>query len=270
VKRLFGLVLFGLALFGRLAWAAPALAQNAAFANWAAVVVAGDWRTHDGEPSAVFDNARRDVSRSLVAAGFAADHIRQFSVHEAKADAVLKSDPDAIYDQLSGLAKQAAGGCLIYFTSHGSPDGIVVGDDVWAPGVMAALVDGACGSRPTVVVISACYSGVFAPALAGPNRMVLTAARPDRASFGCGQSDRYTFFDACVLDEMPRAHDFTALGAAVQGCVAKRERELDASPPSEPQLEVGVALRPILPLYAFAKPPASSVAAALSPPASAP
>jgi hypothetical protein len=106
-----------------------------------------------------------------------------------------------------------------------------------------------------VVVISACFSGVFVPALAGRNRMVLTAARPDRASFGCGEQDEYTFFDACVLGALPQAHDFAALGTAAQACVAKREAETGAMPPSEPQMEVGVALRPTLPLYAFARSP---------------
>ena len=48
--------------------------------------------------------------------------------------------------------------------------------------------------------------------------MVLTAARPDRASFGCGEEDHYTFFDTCMLGEVPAdARDFADLGAAVPG-----------------------------------------------------
>ena len=247
--------LFSLALFGWLAFVAPAWAQANAFSDWAAVIVAGDWRAHDGSPSEVFDNARRDLSQSLVAAGFSPDHIRQFSVREAKATAPLKTDPDIIAGQLNALAQQTRGGCLVYFTSHGTPDGIVLGDNVWPPGVMARMVDDTCGKRPTVVVVSACFSGVFLPALAGPERMVLTAARPDRTSFGCGAEDRYTFFDACVLDELKQAHDFAALGVAVQGCVARREEQKQSiSLPSEPQLDIGVALRPTLPLYAFNRP----------------
>jgi hypothetical protein len=249
--------LIGLVL---LAWltlaAAPARAQDGVFSNWSAVVVAGDWHAHSGAPSAVFDNARRDLTRTFVAAGFAPDHIRQFSVREAtgRAGGPLKSDPDVIYDQLTDLTRQAQGGCLVYFTSHGGPDGILVGGQVWPPDMMAALVDRTCGARPTVVIIAACFSGVFTPALSGPNRMVLTAARADRASFGCGEADRYTFFDACMLGEAPHAHDFMALGQAVQGCVARREKALGAHPPSEPQMSVGSTLRPVLPLYAFTRP----------------
>ena len=249
--------LISLVLLGWLALAWPACAQGGAFANWSAVIVAGDWHAHSGAPSEVFDNARRDLGKAFVAAGFAPDHIRQFSAHEADghAGAPLNSDPDLVHDQLIALTKAAGGGCLVYFTSHGAPEGILVGDDIWPPGVMAALVDDGCGARPTVVIVAACFSGVFVPALAGRNRMVLTAARADRASFGCGEADRYTFFDACVLGELPHAHDFIALGRAVQRCVARRERALGARPPSEPQLDVGLDLRLVLPLYAFTPPP---------------
>jgi hypothetical protein len=74
--------------------------------------------------------------------------------------------------------------------------------------------------------------------------------------------DQYTFFDACILQSMPTSHDFEALGAAAQACVARREQQTGAQPPSEPQMQIGVALRPTLPLYAFAPPnPASAPAA---------
>ena len=79
--------------------------------------------------------------------------------------------------------------------------------------------------------------------------MILTAARADRSSFGCGSADRYPYFDDCFLHVFPTAHDFAALGPAVQACVAKREVETGMAPPSEPQLSIGAALKPLLPLY---------------------
>ena len=74
------------------------------------------------------------------------------------------------------------------------------------------------------MIISACFSGVFVPALAGPNRMVLTAARPDRSSFGCGEADKYPYFDQCVLESMPHAADFAALGTHRAG-LRRRARD---------------------------------------------
>ena len=236
--------------------AGPARAASGPFSDWAAIFVAGDGRAHSGKPSEVFDNGRRDLAKAFEHIGFSPDNVAEFSTHprgDRKAP-VLRADPDAIHSQLDRLAAHAQGGCLVYFTSHGSPQAIVLGDGYLTPAAAAALIDEACGDRPTVVVIAACFSGVFVPTLAGPNRMVMSAARPDRASFGCGEADRYTFFDTCMLQSIPHAHDFAALADAVRTCVSQREHRLGAEPPSEPQLAIGPLLRPLLPLYAFASP----------------
>jgi hypothetical protein len=230
---------------------------GAPFADWAAIIVAGDDHAHSGAHSEVFDNARRDLATAFVKAGFAPQNISQFTAQTGKdrPAGVLATDPQTIVDQLGRATASAKAGCLIYFTSHGSPDGIVLADGLMTPSAMARIVDDACGERPAVVVVAACFSGVFIPPLAGQNRMVLTAARPDRASFGCGEEDRYTFFDTCMLEQLPLAHNFAALGRAVQACVAKREQDLGAAPPSEPQLWIGPELAPDLPLLAFSASP---------------
>ena len=130
-------------------------------------------------------------------------------------------------------------GCLIYFTSHGTPGGIVVGDAILSPDQMRDMVDSSCGSRPSVIVMSSCFSGQFVAPLKGDNRIIMTAARPDRTSFGCGEMDRHTFFDDCFLRALPMAEDFPGLGGLVQQCVSFREQQMKASPPSEPQVNVG-------------------------------
>jgi hypothetical protein len=232
--------------------AAPAAASP--FSDWSAVVVAGDWHAHSGGPSEAFDNARRDVTQAFEQAGFEASNLRQFSVRpERYKDAALtRSEPQAIYDALADLTGKATGGCLVYFSSHGAPQGVVVDQQFLPPAVLAQMLDTTCGKRPTVVIISACFSGVFVRPLAGPNRMVLTAARPDRSSFGCGEADKYPYFDQCVLESLPGAGDFGQLGTTVQGCVARREIKEGMKPPSEPQLFIGAQLKPLLPLYALA------------------
>lgn len=234
---------------------APAAVAASPYQDWAAVVVAGDWHAHSGGPSEAFDNARRDVSKALVAAGFDPANIRQFSVRpERYKDHPEKSDLTTIYTDLTDLASRTQAGCLFYLSSHGAPSGAVVDDHILAPGVLDAILDRTCGARPTVVVISACFSGVYVPTLARPNRMVLTAARPDRSSFGCGEADKYPYFDTCFLSTIPSSHDFPSLGRAVQACVARKEVETGMKPPSEPQLFVGGEVRPLLPLLAFASP----------------
>ncbi|HEY1753132.1 MAG TPA: C13 family peptidase [Caulobacteraceae bacterium] len=225
------------------------------FANWAAVVVSGDFHaSHTGEPSDTFDNARRDVAAELVRKGFSAGNLLQFSARpDHYPGAKLgKSDVESISDGLHDVTAHARGGCLAYFTSHGAPSGVVIGDEIVSPTRILEMIGESCGERPTIVILSACFSGVFVPALADANTMVMTAARPDRTSFGCGATDKYPYFDACVLQVMPSAHDFIALATAVKQCVADKETEMGAQPPSEPQIFVGPGLRPFLPLMAFA------------------
>ena len=232
----------------------PARAQ--ALADWSAVVVAGDWHAQDGGPTEAFDNARRDVTLALGRIGFKPDNIRQFSVRPERYTDTRpeKTDPRGIYAALVDLSGKAPGGCLFYLTSHGLPQGAQVDQGILQPGVLATMLDQSCGARPTVVVISACFSGVYVRTLAKPNRMVLTAARPDRTSFGCGQDNKYPYFDDCFLSSMGGARDFNGLAGTVRECVRVREIVEKASPPSEPQFWVGGALRPMLPLYTFDNP----------------
>ena len=248
--------LFAVALLAALlVWARGASTAHAAgaFSDWAAVVIAGDFHAHDGGPSEAFDNARRDVSRELVDAGFSPSNIRQFSVRPERYpdEHLMISDPELIGEKLAELAQAEHGGCLLYFSSHGSPAGVLVGTRPLSPAGLSLIVDEACGERPTVVIVSACFSGVFVPPLSRPNRMVLTAARPDRSSFGCGSSDHYPYFDACVIETLPSAGDFADLGRRVQACVAEKEKATGMAPPSEPQLFVGSALKPVIAFYPF-------------------
>jgi hypothetical protein len=210
------------------------------------VVVSGDDQAAHAElHTETFDNARRDVGRALIRQGFQSGNIAEFSVEPSR-HPDTRPGPADLADIAAGLhrlAAHATEGCLVYLTSHGAPDGAVLGDRIVPPRILARLISESCGARPTVVVISACFSGVFVPALAGPTRLVLTAARRDRSSFGCGESDTYPFFDGCVLESLPSARDFLALAGQTRACVARRERENGMSPPSEPQTFVGGRFR---------------------------
>lgn len=247
-----------------LCMAALPLAAGAAsspFAGWAAVVVAGDFHAESGAPSEAFDNARHDVTQALIKAGFDPAHIQAFSVRPQNypGQNLLPSTPALIDNSLISLAQQAKDGCLIYFSSHGAPTGIVVGQSeegqavLLSPDALSKMVDEACGQRPTVVILSACFSGVFVPPLSDPNRAVFTAARKDRTSFGCSESDHYPYYDDCILSSFAKVDDFAALAAAARDCVAAKEVATGMKPPSEPQISIGAGLRPMLPFYTFNK-----------------
>jgi hypothetical protein len=158
-------------------------------------------------------------------------------------------DAQAIGNALWDLSNRTHGGCLLYFSSHGSPDGVVLGESILQPSQLAKILSNSCADRPAVVVVSACFSGNFVPALAGANRLILTAARGDRTSFGCGQTDRYPYFDECLLSVWPRSDGFPALGREAQACVAAREKKEHVGPPSEPQMSIGANAEAELPKW---------------------
>jgi hypothetical protein len=242
----FGLILAVLAAFT----VSPSHAAGP-FADWAAIVVAGDWHAHDGSPSEIFDNSGHDVTADLLGVGFQKDNVEQFSVRPEryKADSPGQSDSQSIANALWDLSNRTSAGCLIYFSSHGSTDGIALGDSVLSPDALKTMLNNSCSDRPTVVIISACFSGVFVKPLAAPNRMVLTAARRDRTSFGCGATNKYPYFDQCVLSSWPGTGDFPGLAHTVQDCVAAREKKEKMAPPSEPQLFIGAAVAKSLPAW---------------------
>lgn len=242
-------------LAGALAWGVVSLASpvfgNSGYSDWAVVVVAGDNHAHDGTITEGFDNARRDVSADFVKLGFDKDNIREFSAQSQNYDeaGLMSSSIRAISNALWNLSEQTSGGCLLYFSTHGSEDGLVIGGQTLSPRELGIMVDNSCANRPTVVILSACFSGVFLPALKGPNRFVLTAARSDRASFGCSQDYKYPFFDDCVLQVIPGANGFRDMADKTRACVAAREKAEDVSPPSRPQIYAGKTIMQNLPAW---------------------
>ncbi len=97
---------------------------------------------------------------------------------------------------------------FVVLSSHGSPDGlaIVAGrrEDTLTPIDLREILD-ASGAKYRVVIISACYSGVFVPALADPRTLVLTAAAADRPSFGCEDGATWTYFGDAFFNQALRS-----------------------------------------------------------------
>lgn len=227
------------------------------FSDWSAVVVSGDWRSGDGRPTEAFDNARRDVAATLVGLGVRPENIAQLSTRPERYGDTRpeRLTANAMFSALKSAAGRTSGGCLVYYTSHGNPQGVVL--DVmqrpymFSPTEMAVMLDEACPGKPAIVFVSACFSGVFVPYLEGRQRMVVTAARKDRSSFGCSPSDKYPFFDDCFLQSVGKTRNFPALAPAIQACVAKKETDMGLGPPSEPQVSIGADIRMSLSMMPF-------------------
>src|SRR5271155_4082711 len=94
--------LLAAALAAPLASAAPN-ASPSPFANWAAIVVSGDFHAaHTNNPTETFDNARRDVSAELIRKGFSPANLREFSVRPElyPQQKLGKADLEPIYEGL--------------------------------------------------------------------------------------------------------------------------------------------------------------------------
>ena len=78
-------------------------------------------------------------------------------------------------------------------------------DGQLTPAQLNTALNWTCGTAPTVVMVSACYSGQFIQPLRADNRIIMTAASATRPSFGCSEAQEYTFWDGCVIDHFARS-----------------------------------------------------------------
>lgn len=133
---------------------------------------------------------------------------------------------------------------VLLFTSHGSPNELAVktGYGEYKESLSATdLQDylAALWAVPTIIVISACYSGSFVPVLAGENRIIMTSAARDRSSFGCApESDGTYFIQALFPKDLDSSASLSAMFRRASTQVAEREKSKKLKP-SQPQLFVG-------------------------------
>lgn len=218
----------------------PAFAAGPA-SRWQAVLVAGD----NAQP--VFDDAVAALGHWLEADGVPPSAIHRLSAGRDPRDpAVEPASIQRVVAEIASLRVQRGGRCLVFITSHGEEgDGIwlAASGDYLRPASLARALSVGCASVPTVVILSSCYSGAFtAGAMRAPNRIILTAARADRPSFGCQVGRTYTVFDQCLIAALPRSPNWRVVYARSRACVRARERRL-AVLPSRPQAAFGAAVR---------------------------
>ena len=209
-------------------------------ASWQVVLAAGD----DAEP--VFDNATRALSKRLAAAGVPIGNIHRLSASAAELGAAVEPAlANILLQRIGTLPARPGDRCLIFLTSHGERGAglwLARSNTALSPDALAQALSGGCAAVPTVVVVSACYSGSFATGkMAKPNRIVLTAARNDRPSFGCQVHRVYNFFDECLLGALSKSATWRAVADGSRECVSRMERALGERP-SEPQAYFGAVV----------------------------
>ena len=153
----------------------------------------------------------------------------------------------SVLRQVATLAR-AQDKVVILLSTHGNVDMLGVNfdnkfypyvDSRWLNQALAGLRD-----KPTLLLLSACFSGSFIEPLSSPSRVILTAAAKDRSSFGCQFESTNTYFvDALFNQSALQDWSVVQLMERAKVSIDARERGMKLSPSSLPQTFVGNAAR---------------------------
>jgi len=140
---------------------------------------------------------------------------------------------------------------FLFLTSHGSQDH-KFSMEFWplalidiTPKDLKDTLDEA-GIKQRVIVVSACYAGGFVDPLKDDDTMIITAAAPDRNSFGCSNEADLTYFGKAYFDEaLTQTLSFSQAFELALPAIAARE-QAEGHTPSDPRMHVGENIRAAL------------------------
>ncbi len=136
---------------------------------------------------------------------------------------------------------------VLTLTSHGSKDGLAVSNGTLpllqlGPAELREALDES-GIRWRVIIISACYSGIFVEPLKTNGTLIMTASDADHTSFGCADDRDLTYFgEAFLKDSLPAAGTLEAAFKKAADLIRHREGD-EHLEHSNPQLYVGPTIR---------------------------
>jgi hypothetical protein len=133
---------------------------------------------------------------------------------------------------------------VLMLTSHGNDeDGVAITngrmpEDALSPKDVRKILDES-HIRWRIVIVSACYSGIFIPVLKTDSTLIMTAADAHHSSFGCDDSRDLTYFgEALLQDALPHACSLPAAFADMARIIRQRETD-EGEIHSNPQLFAG-------------------------------
>ena len=195
-------------VFGREARAAAAVLQRRYGAAGRTIVLAGS----DGAaPSALPRGSPRNIGLAL-----------------ARVAELMDKNEDAL---------------ILYTTGHGARFGLYYHDadsgyGAVSPSRLKVVLD-TLGISNRLLILSACYSGVFVPVLKSDRTAIVTASAADKTSFGCAADNDWTFFgDAFVNRALRKPQPLRDAFAEASRLVASWEPQAGA-PASQPQIAIG-------------------------------
>ena len=136
---------------------------------------------------------------------------------------------------------------VLTLTSHGSKDGLAVTNGTLpllqlGPADLRQALDES-GIKWRVIVISACYSGIFVEPLKTDTTLIATASDAEHTSFGCADDRDLTYFGEAFLKEsVPATASLEAAFKKAADLIQHREGA-EHLEHSNPQLYVGPTIR---------------------------
>jgi hypothetical protein len=156
------------------------------------------------------------------------------------------SNLETVLRRIGKLIDPSRDTLFLFLSSHGVEHRVIVE----MPGValrsltphqLKSMLDRS-GIERRVIVVSACHSGSFIPALANANTLVITASRADRTSFGCEDKRQWTYFgDAYFNRALREETSFRRAFERAKKLIALWESR-DQLTPSLPQIAGGDGL----------------------------
>ena len=196
----------------------------------------------DGDP--VFAREAREAGRVL---SRRYDAEGRTIVLTAGQDAPVRASPESLkaaLERAGALADPREDVIVLYATTHGSrEEGLRYRDSGReishiGPAALAGMLAGS-GAANRLVILSACYSGMFLPHLATDRSVVIAAAAPDRPSFGCDPGNDWTYFgDALVNRALRKPQRLAAAFAEAKNLVTGWEKRGNLRT-SNPQISIG-------------------------------
>jgi hypothetical protein len=184
----------------------------------------------------VFESEAKGAA-DIVAHRLAASEVIVRANKKSRGDVSIASIEDALQSAAERMDRENDFLFLI-LTSHGSQAGVAVQAGRREETALAGML-GRTGVRHRIVVISACYSGVFVGRLANDDTLVITAADFNHSSFGCQDKVKWTYFgDAFFNNALRHTADLRRAFATARKLISMRERQ-EGLVPSNPQIAGG-------------------------------
>lgn len=199
------------------------------------------------DPAPVFGREAREAGRVL-ASRFDADGrtivLADDERSEGAGGAAIPGRIDLALIRAAGAMDRGEDVLVLYTTGHGSPHAGLNFKDasgtggIIAPAQLAAML-ATHGFQNRLIILQACFSGQFVPALAAPGTVVATAASDMKPSFGCSAGNDWTFFGYALINQAMRRPDtFTRQFRRAFVTIDGWERQLGVDR-SSPQISIG-------------------------------